>query len=144
MTAAVTWLDGDIEQRVVFDAPYACLPVLTRQGERVLVPWGRRAQESGCLPVGTQAELEAIRAGAWDACFPIPVQLPLYQVLAPTISGQRQWMRLQNGECVQGLLARAGHTRRVYIVTVTDSAAADPTWRYPRIINSHLRFYYGG
>jgi len=57
-----------------FHYRYAKLPVLQRDGETRLYPWGRHQQELGHLPLGGWATQEQIYRGAWDKFTPIPVK----------------------------------------------------------------------
>lgn len=120
--------------RVHFAVPGVCLPVRTRSGGVQLVTWGRREGEPGEFPLGCCARLEAIQAGEWDYWFPIPVQLPLTQLLERNSQGRGVWScPLVRGHRVQGLVARDGLEQRVYVVTIPAPDLPDVE-RVPRVI----------
>lgn len=127
------YLGRDI--RVRFSVPGVRLPVRTRSGAVQLLPWGRREGEPGPFPLGCCASLEAIKAGEWDYWFPIPVKLPLTRMLERGRDGRCSWSYpLVRGQCIQGLVARDGAERRVYVVTLwseTDGV------QVPRVLISH-------
>ena len=105
--------------RVHFAVPGVRLPVRTRAGGVRLLPWGRREGEPGNFPIGCCARLEAIQSGDWDYWFPIPVQLPLTQLLERDSRGHGVWSYpLVRGNLIQGLIARDGEEQRGYVVTI--------------------------
>ena len=121
--------------RIYFPNPKACLPVRTRDGSAILLPWGRRKEQAGHLPLGGWARLDAIYAGRWDRWFPVPVKLPIQQFMEKDIEGNSHWFDLTRGQYIQGLVARDKHEQRVYVVTITpelDDAVHD---RWPRILS---------
>ncbi len=121
--------------RLYFPNPKACLPVKTRDGSSILLPWGRRKEQAGKLPLGGWARLDSIYAGRWDRWFPVPVKLPLQQFMEKDIEGNSHWFDLTRGQYIQGLVARDKHEQRVYVVTITpelDDAVHD---RWPRILS---------
>lgn len=122
------------EIRASFSNPGARLPVAKRYGEPALLPWGRRRNESGALPFGGWAHLDAIKAGRWDRWQPRPVRLVLLAFMETDIQGGDYWFELNDGQWVQGLVAREGKEHRVYVVTLTPEMpdALHPRW--PRII----------
>lgn len=126
------YLGRDI--RVRFSVPGVCLPVRTRSGGVVLLPWGQREGESGPFPLGCCASLETIQAGEWDYWFPIPVKLPLTRMLELDSHRRCNWSYpLVRGQCVQGLVARDGAERRVYVVTFWCEAEG---MQLPRVVVS--------
>lgn len=121
--------------RVYFPNPRATLPVMTRNHEVELLPWGRRKEQAGHLPLGGWARLESIYQGRWDKWFPVPVKLPVKQFMEKDIQGNSHWFDLTPGQFIQGLIARDKYEQRVYVVTVTpelDDAVHD---RWPRILS---------
>jgi hypothetical protein len=58
-----------------FISPRARLPVRMRNGQNLLVPWGRRPKEAGDCPYGPGIRLSAIQAGLWDHLLPKPVKI---------------------------------------------------------------------
>ncbi len=120
--------------RVYFPNPKATLPVRKKDGSSMQLPWGRRREQSGQLPLGGWARLDSIYAGRWDRYFPKSVKLPIVQFMEKDISGSSHWFDIVKGRFIQGLIASLDQERRVYVVTITpefDQAVHD---RWPRII----------
>lgn len=122
--------------RVRFRDPHAALPVRTRRGGMLTLPWGRREQQRGTLPLGGWARLEAIHAGRWDRYSPKPVLLPISDFAEPDHAGQLRWYSLPRGQYIQGLVARAGREQRAYVVTVEPAEEDAIHYRWPRIITA--------
>ncbi|WJW76315.1 hypothetical protein QVG61_04265 [Thiohalobacter sp. IOR34] len=122
------------DHRVYFPNPRATLPVRRRDGSTILLPWGRRREQAGQLPLGGWARLDAIHGGRWDRWLPVPVKLPIKSFMEKDIEGQSHWYDLTRGKWIQGLVARNGHERRVYVVTVTPEMADAVHERWPRIL----------
>jgi hypothetical protein len=124
------------EIRVFFPNPKATLPVKGRHDDALLLPWGRRQQQVGQLPLGGWARLDAIYAGRWDRWFPIPVKLTIAGFMEKDIEGRSRWYDLTRGQYVQGLVARYRHEQRVYVVTITPEREDALHERWPRILNA--------
>lgn len=122
------------DTRVYFPNPKARLPVRRKDGSLALLPWGRRNGEGGELPLGGWARLESIRAGRWDRWFPVPVKLPVKSFMEKDIEENSHWYDLTRGKYIQGLVARLGGERRVYVVTIEPQMAEANHPRWPRII----------
>lgn len=121
--------------RVYFPNPKAQLPVRIRGGGIELLPWGRRKDQKGELPLGGWARLDSIYAGRWDRWFPVPVKLPIKQFMEKDLEGSSHWYDLTPGQWIQGLVARDGHEQRVYVVTVEPQLADAVHDRWPRLVN---------
>ena len=121
--------------RVYFPNPKAMLPVRRKDDSAILLPWGRRQEQGGKLPLGGWARLESIHSGRWDKWFPVPVKLPVKSFMEKDIEGNSHWFDLTRGKYLQGLVARAGNEQRVYVVTVVPEMedAVHPRW--PRVIS---------
>ena len=128
-----THLNQDI--RVYFPNPKAVLPVKTRSGAVELLPWGRRKEQKGALPLGGWARLDSIYTGRWDRWFPVPVKLPIKQFMEKDLEGHTRWYDLTRGQWIQGLVARINHEQRVYVVTVEPELADAVHDRWPRLIS---------
>ena len=126
--------EGD-ELRIYFPNPKAVLPVLRKDGSVVLIPWGRRKEQAGILPLGGWARLDSIHSGRWDRWFPVPVKLPIKSFMEKDIEGSTRWYDLTKGKYVQGLIAREGSEQRVYVVTVEPGMSNAEHERWPRILS---------
>ncbi len=135
MCGGVYYTIDDQDVRVYFPNPSAKLPVKKKHGEVTLLPWGRRKEQVGHLPLGGWARLDSIYAGRWDRWFPVPVKLAVKSFMEKDIEGHSHWFDLTKGQFIQGLIARDNHEQRIYVVTVTpemEDAAHD---RWPRILS---------
>ena len=121
------------DRQVSFDNFNAKLPILLRNGQAILLPWGRRKDTPSNLPLGGLVQLDDIYMGKLDVYFPRPVKLPIKAFLVRNIEDQAKWFHLPNDKWIQGLIAQNTMERRVYIVTLTPNEdSIFPTW--PRIL----------
>lgn len=120
--------------RIFFPNPYAKLPVARRNGDAMLLPWGRRKAEPGQLPLGGWARLESIKKGVWDQWQPRPVKLLVQQFMEKDIHGMSHWFELTKSQWIQGLVARINQEERVYVVTIVPEMPDAIHDRWPRII----------
>ena len=135
MCAGVYYTIGGTDVRLYFPNPKAQLPVKMRDGHAELLPWGRRHEQSGDLPLGGWARLDGIYAGRWDRWMPVPVRLPVKSFMERDFEGHSHWYDLTKGQWIQGLVARERHERRVYVVTVEPELADTSHERWPRIMS---------
>ncbi|MDH5424573.1 MAG: hypothetical protein OEY29_06255 [Gammaproteobacteria bacterium] len=135
MCGGVIYFNGEYEKRVFFAEIAACLPAKSKQGGQVMLPWGRRRQQSGQLPLGGWARLDSIYAGKWDRWFPVPVKLPILQFMEKDIEGNSHWHTLTKGQWVQGLIAKERYEQRLYVVTVEPEQSDAIYHRWPRILS---------
>jgi len=124
--------------RVYFPNPKATLPVRMKDQRITLLPWGRRKEQAGVLPLGGWARLDSIYAGRWDKWFPKPVKLPVKSFMEKDLEGQSHWFDLTKGQCIQGLIARDKHEQRLYVVTIAPELEDAVHNRWPRIINTSI------
>jgi hypothetical protein len=135
MCGGVYYNSAGQDVRVYFPNPKALLPVITKEKKIEMLPWGRRKEQSGHLPLGGWARLESIYAGRWDKWFPIPVKLPVKQFMEKDIQGASHWFDLTKGQFIQGLIARDKYEQRVYVVTITPELDDAVHERWPRILS---------
>jgi hypothetical protein len=136
MVKTIRFSLGGVDYCFRFPEPRAVLPIRTRRDSVAVLPWGRRPRQHGELPLGGEADLEAVRAGSWDRWFPRPVQLRVVAFEIEDVNHHRHWNDLSGALCcIQGLVARNGTEQRAYIVM--ESRTPDdlqPFYRYPRLI----------
>lgn len=118
MCGAAYYNFGSETLRVYFSNPKAMLPVLIKDGSIALLPWGRRLEQQGKLPLTGWAKIESIYCGKWECFFPKPVKIPVLSFMEKDLEGNPHWYDLQKGQYIQGLIAREGNERRVYVVTL--------------------------
>jgi hypothetical protein len=136
MCGGVYYNFGSEDIRVYFPNPKAMLPVIKKNGEASLLPWGRRKEQAGRLPMGGWARLDSIYAGRWDRWFPVSVKISILQFMEKDISGTSHWFDLTKGQIIQGLVARFNQEQRVYVVTIEPEFEEAIHDRWPRIITS--------
>lgn len=135
MCGGVYYKNEGQDIRVYFPNPKALLPVMTKTKKIEMIPWGRRREQSGHLPLGGWARLDSIYTGRWDKWFPIPVKLPVMQFMEKDIEGASHWFDLTKGQFIQGLIARDKYEQRVYVVTITPELEDAVHERWPRILS---------
>ncbi|MBT3046272.1 MAG: hypothetical protein AB2593_05415 [Candidatus Thiodiazotropha sp.] len=135
MCTAVHYTLNGREFRTKFPDAKACLPVKNRHGGADLLPWGRRRQQLGRLPLGGWARLDAIYGGRWDRWRPIPVKLLVSQFMEVDMEGRSHWFDVTPGKWIQGLVAHWERERRVYVVTITPEMEDAAYERWPRILS---------
>lgn len=123
--------------RVYFPNPRAQLPILMRDGNVSLLPWGRRKEQKGNLPLGGWARLDSINAGKWEYTQPTPVKIAVDAFMEKDHHKDSHWFNLEDGQFIQGLIAHYNDEKRIYVVTVEpDSLTRQIHDRWPRIIES--------
>ena len=142
MCAAVEIEGQEKAARIYFPVKAATLPVLMRDGSVINLPWGARREESGAngggmrWPEGGWARLESIKSERWLKYDPVPVKIPARGYMEKDDEGRSHWFGLEPGEYLQGLVARIGDERRVYVVTIaTPQVFAHIHDRWPRIVS---------
>ena len=135
MCGGVYYTFNGEEVRVYFPNPKATLPVRRKDGDLILLPWGRRKEQAGVLPLGGWARLDSIYAGRWDKWFPVPVKLPIKSFMEKDIEGNTHWYDITRGKYLQGLVAREKQEQRIYVVTVEPEMPDAVHDRWPRIVS---------
>ena len=137
MCGGVYFRYGDDVLRMYFPNPKAVLPILKKDGTIILLPWGRRLNQSGNLPMGGWAKQDSIYAGRWDKYFPTPLKIPVLSFMEKDFEGHPHWYDLNKGQYIQGLLAKDNNELRVYIVTIEpDVEDASIHERWVRVVQS--------
>lgn len=111
------------------------LPVLRRDGSVDWLTWGGRHGLETVFHQGPCARLESVRAGKWDRFSPRPVKIPLSRYMERDGKGRPYWVKVEPGECLQGLVASLDGEQRIYVVTVESPEAwrhVQPRW--PRVL----------
>ena len=135
MCDGVFYTIGRQEYRIYFPNPKAQLPVRKKNGNVMLLPWGRRKPQAGRLPQGGWARLDSIYAGRWDQWAPQPVRLPVSSFMEKDFEGVSRWFDITPGKWVQGLVARYAQERRVYVVTIEPEMEDTQFDRWPRVLS---------
>ena len=108
--------------RVFFPNPQAKLPILMRDGNISLMPWGRRKEQEGNLPLGGWARLDSINSGKWKYVRPTPVKIIVDAFMEKDHNKDSHWFTLEEGQFIQGLVAHYNNEQRIYVVTVEPDA----------------------
>jgi len=135
MCGGVEYIYQGEKRRVYFPNPNAHLPVRLKNGEIEYLPWGRRKQQLGQLPMGGWARHDSIKHGVWDKWFPKAVKIIVDQFMEKDMESNSHWFELPRGQWIQGLLARNGNEQRVYVVTITPVMEDAVHDRWPRIMS---------
>ena len=135
MSSGVLFDFEEGDRRIYFHNPTATLPIITKTNNVILMPWGRRKQQQGALPLGGWARLEMIYKGQWDRWQPQPVKIPVKSFMEKSHDGSNHWFDLIKGQYLQGLVANNKYERRVYVVTIEPEQENAWYYRWPRIIN---------
>lgn len=114
----------------------AQLPVLTKTGNTVLLPWGRRIKEIGQLPLGGWVHYETLNNGTLEQYFPKLVQLPILKFMQHNIEHTKQWFDVTAGQYIQGTVLQQGKELRAYIVLITPTKHCSEYERWPKIISN--------
>lgn len=117
-----------------FPNPKARLPVLTRRGQIILVPWGRREDQPGRSPQGGWTRLESIQQGRWECYQPRPVKIVVDAFMEKDTVGKSHWFILESHQFIQGLIAADGPFTRLYVVTEENERSCHEKRRWPRIM----------
>lgn len=135
MCGGVKYTTNKETVRVYFPNPQAKLPILMNDGNLSL-PWGRRKEQQGTLPLGGWARLDSIKAGKWDNVEPRPVKIIVDGFMEKDHNKESHWFNLEEGQFIQGLVAHYNDEQRIYVVTVEpDPLTKQIHDRWPRIIN---------
>ena len=102
------------------------------------MPWGRRKEQAGTLPLGGWARLDSIYGGRWDRFFPRPVLVPVQQFMEKDHAGASHWYDLSKGQYIRGLVARYQNERRLYVVTIEPEHEDAVHYRWPRIVSASI------
>lgn len=136
MCGGVQYNDDNKEITTYFPHPKAMLPIMKRDGSVMFLPWGRRQNQPGDLPLGGWARLESIEKGLWDKYHPKSVKIPLKRFMEKDHQDVSHWFDVTRGQYIQGLVARYDDEYRVYVVTITPERLNAVHERWPRIISA--------
>lgn len=140
MCSGVQYHYENQEVTTYFIHPSATIPVMRRDDSIILLPWGRRQNESGQLPLGGWAMLETIEQGRWDKFRPKFIKIPAQQFMERDLAETEHWFNLRRGRYLQGLVARRAEETRVYIVTAIPRQFNAIYQRLPRIITNRAEY----
>lgn len=120
MCNAVGWTNHLIR----FSDPDAMLPVVSRSGRIVSVPWGVPYSEPGQpMPKGACARLESVKEGRWRRWHPRPVRILVEKFSERShVDRCNYWFSLPADLAIQGLFippSQDAQYGRVYVVTVS-------------------------
>lgn len=102
MCGGVEYIYQGEKKRVYFPNPNAHLPVRLKNGEISYMPWGRRKQQLGQLPMGGGARHDSIKQGVWNKWFPKPVKIIVNQFMEKYMESNSHWFELPSGQWIQG------------------------------------------
>ncbi len=135
MCGGVQFVHENQTIKTFFPNPKARLPVLTRKGDLILVPWGRRENQPGLTPQGGWARIESIKQGAWQRFQPRPVKIVIDAFMEKDDNNQSHWYMLESSQFIQGLIATDNAFTRIYVVTEENEQSCHIKKRWPRLLN---------
>jgi hypothetical protein len=116
-----------------FAQPEAQLPVQMKSGDIEYLPWGRRQNESGVLPLGGWINWDLFRQGKFDYYLPKLVKIPIKKFMEADIEGRELWFDVIAGQYLQGVYLHEKEEQRVYVLTITPETPNNIYSRWPRI-----------
>ena len=117
MLEAVRFIHRKKNYTVYYRKTGAVLPVLDRNENSILVPWGRRPGEEGEFLTSGWMPESRIKQGHFDFYFPKHVRIDVDAVMYRDILGRNSWHPLPTSH-ICGMLTRDKHITRVYVVTI--------------------------
>lgn len=121
---------------VSFTSAKAQLPMRTRSGEVILMPWGRRPREKGKLPLGGWARYQHVQSGRWASFQPVSVRIPVNAFMETDVSGDRYWFQVVAGQFVRGLVCRLENEQRLYAVVMESGPDEAYFEQWPRVVTA--------
>ncbi len=135
MCGGVRFTSNGKDIKVYFPNPQAQLPILLKNQDIVLQPWGRRETQPGRLPLGGWARHDSILAGKGDYTHPKSVKIAVEAFMEKNKNKQSYWFDMESGTYIQGLIATLDDESQVYVVTIKpDFKAIHDRW--PRIVGN--------
>ena len=128
-----------LAERVVithFTDRNAKIPLVGQANLDHFLPWGRRLEDSGQLPLGGVLSMDKKQQGLYDQYFPKPVKIQVHKFMEQNIEAHCRWFEIPHGQYLQGLLLRDGQEQRIYVVTFTPDKPHLPFQRWPLIISA--------
>ncbi|MDP1539266.1 MAG: hypothetical protein Q8K94_08865 [Moraxellaceae bacterium] len=111
------------------------LPVLMKDGSIRWLKWGERHGVQSAFVQGPCARLDSIQAGKWQRFNPMPVKIPITRYMERNQKCAPYWVKVEDGQYLQGLVATVNGEQRVYVVTVdAPQAFRHVQDRWPRVI----------
>jgi len=136
MSHAVHFLFEGKEFKPHFISPMARLPIRMKNGQSMLVTWGRRPNEKSNCPFGAGIRLTAIQAGLWDHLIPKPVKIAVQGFMEMDVSGKSHWFQVTPGQYIQGMLIQEQRRYRAYMVQLDCNSSEICFEQWPRIISA--------
>lgn len=96
---------------------YPCLPVLTRNGNIVILPWGNQSETLGIYPIGATAHIAHVSSEKWKSHRPKPIRIACESFMLMDKVGTEHWFDTQRGNhYIRGVAATAPLSDKVYIL----------------------------
>ena len=113
------YLNNNKPKRSYFINPKATVPLTEKNSNLIKeMPWGRRPQQSGQLPMGGWVEYEHLSKGRYDRFFPRTVKLNVFAYLTHACDGRELWVDVLEAQWVQAVILREGQEQRAYVITI--------------------------
>lgn len=110
----------------------AALPIHDPLRGVVWIPWGRRNEEQGELPVTGCLLDEGALPEDWSRYSPATVLARVARFMEMTLDGEPHWFAVEDGKSLQCVLLRHGFEQRVYVVTTQPPGEQHRSWPMTR------------
>ena len=111
----------DLIYKVYFPVPYAKIPIITKDGIREVVYWGRRDEKEfpdTKLPITGWAKIESIKKGYWKKFKPEKVYIPAIKYMEKDKNRKSHWFDVEEGKYIIGLKIKWNEIVTCYVVTI--------------------------
>lgn len=110
----------------------AALPIHDPVRGVVWIPWGRRSQEHGELPVTGWLQGVGELPEGWSRFSPATVLARVARFMEMTRDGEPHWFDVEDGKSLQCVLLRHEQEQRVYVVTTEAPDDLHRSWPMTR------------
>ncbi|HEC75295.1 MAG TPA: hypothetical protein ENI26_13140 [Methylophaga aminisulfidivorans] len=94
-----------------------CLPVLTRNGNIVILPWGNQSQTLGLYPEGATAHIVHVQSDKWKSHQPKSVRIACEAFMMVDQEGNEHWFDTQkSNQYIRGVVATQPLADKVYVL----------------------------
>ena len=112
----------ELGYKIYFPIPYAEIPVLSKDGVKEKIYWGRRNEKEfpeTNLPVTGWAKIESIKKGLWHRFNPEKVYIPALKFMEKDENKKSHWFDVEQGNFIVGLKISYNDISACYILTIS-------------------------
>ena len=94
-----------------------CLPILMRNGNIIILPWGNKGESLGLYPIGATAHIAHIRSVKWQPHRPRSIRIACESFMLLDKEGDEHWFDNQTSNpYIRGIVATEPLDDKVYIL----------------------------